>query len=360
MRTRAWFRTLVLCAIPSLAVGALAPAPARAQAAPAAPAPQAVEKAQTAPATPSPQAVEKAQALFKKGSALYAAKKYALALQEFRASYAAVPSPNSRLYIARCLNEMGDHVEAYLEFEAVADEAGARAASEPRYAKTQEAAQAERDDVAKKIALVTITVSHPEFATALRVGGNDVPPERWGKPLPIRAGQVEIVLISTAGAPDTQTLTLVAGETKDISVDAAPTPTGGGVTAEVTLGSSSSSSEVPPSPRAGLRPYAYVAGGVGLAGFALFTVTGIMANSTYSDLSSSCDGPCPPDRSDDVDAGKTQQTLANVGLIVGAVGIAAGATLFVLSVTGGEASQEQASTTHLVVGPGYAGLHGMF
>jgi hypothetical protein len=340
VRTRAWFRTLVLCAIPTF--GALAPAPARAQA---------------AAATPAPEAVEKAQALFKKGAGLYAAKKYALALAEFRASYAAVASPNSRLFVARCLSDLGEHVDAYLEFDAVAEEAAARAASEPRYVKTQETAQSERDDLAKKIALVTVAVGHPEAATSLRVGGKDVPHKGWGKPFPAKPGQVEVVLTSTAGAPATETLTLVAGEKKDVALDAASASSAGPVGGGVELGPSDGS----PSSRAGLRPYAYIAGGVGLAGFALFTVTGIMANSTYSDLSSSCSGPCPPERADDIDAGKTQQTLANIGLVVGAVGIAAGATLFVLSVTGDDASEQQGSTpTRLVVGPGYAGLHGTF
>jgi hypothetical protein len=106
-----------------------------------------------------------------------------------------------------------------------------------------------------------------------------------------------------------------------------------------------------------------VAAGVGVAGLGLFTVAGIMANSTYSDLSESCGGPCPPDRQGDVDAGKTEQTLANIGLIVGAVGLAAGATLFVLSVTGGESEptdEGSAPSSQLVVGPGYAGLRSSF
>lgn len=351
---RTWIRTLVLCAAPSLtlgALGALTVTPAHAQ---------------PAAATPAPDAVEKAQALFKKGHTLYEAKKYNQAVVEFRASYAAVPSPNSRLYIARSLRQMGELRDAYLEFDAVVEEAAAKAATEARYAKTQEQATVERDELTGKIAMVTVTVAHPESAGTLQIGGKEVPRERWGKPFPATPGPVEVVLTSKAGAPVQENLTLAAGDKRDVTLDAQP---GGGAGNGSGAGSGSGSEgddgvsieASGPSSRAGLRPYAYIAGGVGVVGLGLFTVAGLMASSTYSDLSETCGGPCPPDRQDDVDAGKTQQTLANVGLIVGAVGIAAGATLFVLSVTGGSSSEkDSASSSQLVIGPSYAGLRGHF
>jgi len=341
VRTWTWIRPLVLCAASSLAaggaLGVLTSAPAYAQ---------------PAAATPAPEAVEKAQSLFKKGNSLYEAKKYNHALEQFRASYAAVPSPNSRLYIARTLERMGELRDAYLEFEGVIEEASARAATEPRYAKTQETATAERDDLAGKIALVTVTVAHPDVASSLQIGGKDVPRARWGKPFPAAPGPVEVVVASTTGAPVRESLTLAAGDKRELTLDPQPAGTGpeGGGPIEVST----------PSPRAGLRPYAYVAGGVGLAGLGLFTVAGLMASNTYSDLSSSCSGPCPPDRQDDVDAGKTQQTLANIGLIVGGVGLVAGATLFVLSVTGGSSDEQGTTSSQIVIGPSYAGLHGTF
>ncbi|HSN97804.1 MAG TPA: hypothetical protein VLS89_05880, partial [Candidatus Nanopelagicales bacterium] len=262
------------------------------------------------------------------------------------------------LYFARTLRELGEFRDAYLEFDGTAEEAAARAATEERFAKTRDTAILERDQLNDKIALVTVTVAHPESAGTLQIGGKEVPKDRWGKPFPAMPGPVEVVLSSSAGAPVTQSLTLTAGEKKDVTLDALTAggaPPGGGFEAEA-------EASVPESRRA-LRPYAYIAGGVGLAGLGLFTVAGLMANGTYSDLSEACNGPCPADRQSDVDAGKTQQTLANVGLIVGAVGLAAGATLFVLSITGGEASDEQQAArprTQLLVGPAYAGVRGSF
>jgi hypothetical protein len=86
------------------------------------------------------------------------------------------------------------------------------------------------------------------------------------------------------------------------------------------------------SSRSSLRPWAYVAGGVGAAGLVTFGVFAFMAKSTYDDLNSACGGgPCPPSKNSEISSGKTQQLVANVGLGVGIVGVALGATLFVLS-----------------------------
>ncbi|XXX78529.1 tetratricopeptide repeat protein [Sorangium sp. So ce134] len=348
MRSRPWLRALLfgaasclcLCTLPAPAAGADAPA-----------------------ATPSPDAVEKAQSLFKKGATLYEGKRYALALEQFRASYAAVPSPNSRLYIARCLADLGEHTEAYLEFEQVAAEAGSRAKAEPRYAQTEQTAQLERDELARKIALVTVTVAHPDAATSLAIAGKDVPRERWGKPFPVKPGKTEVVLRTrTTSIP--QTLDLSAGEAKTVPLDAEETGAAGapdGAPALLDEGPVLPESEAP-SARAYLRPYAYAAGGVGVAGLAVFTVAGLMANGTYSDLAETCRGPCPIERKDDVDAGKAQQTVANVGIVVGAIGLVAGTTLLVLSFTGGSAGEPQRTTasTQLLVGPGFTGLRGTF
>ncbi|MGK3996887.1 tetratricopeptide repeat protein [Sorangium sp. So ce1024] len=344
MRSRPWLRALLLGATSCLCLCTL-PGPAAA--------------ADDAASTPTPDAVEKAQGLFKKGAALFESRRYALALEQFRASYAAVASPNSRLYIARCLAELGDLPEAYLEFERVAEEAAARAKTEERYAQTEQTAHLERDEIARKIALLTVTVARPESATSLTIAGKEVPRERWGKPYPVKPGKAEVVL-RTQVTSIPQTVELSAGEAKTLPIDADPSAPDGdaGLLDEGPLPPATAG----PSPRAYLRPYAYAAGGVGVAGLGVFTIAGLMANSTYSDLAESCQGPCPIDRQDDVDAGKTQKTVANVGLVIGAIGLVTGTTLFILSITGGGADEPQRSATspELLVAPGYVGLRGAF
>ncbi|KYF71736.1 tetratricopeptide repeat protein [Sorangium cellulosum] len=348
MRSRPWLRALLFGAASCLCLCTL-PGPAAA--------------ADDAASTPAPDAVEKAQSLFKKGAALFETRRYALALEQFRASYAAVASPNSRLYIARCLAELDDLTEAYLEFDGVAAEAAARAKTEPRYAQTEQTAQLERDELARKIALVTVTVARPESATSLTIAGKEVPRERWGKPYPVKPGKAEIVL-RTRITSIPQTVDLSPGEAKTLPIDADASGPPGAPDDDATLldeGSIPPALESP-SPRAYLRPYAYVAGGVGVAGLGVFTIAGLMANSSYSDLAETCRGPCPIERQDDVDAGKTQKTVANVGLVVGALGLVTGTTLFILSFTGGGSGEPQGATTspQLLVAPSYVGVRGAF
>jgi len=109
------------------------------------------------------------------------------------------------------------------------------------------------------------------------------------------------------------------------------------------------------------RAPAWIAGGVGVAGLATFAVFGILANSKYSDLEASCtDGHCPPDLEDTQSSGKAFQTVANIGLIVGAVGVATSVTLFVI---GGPAKTEPSADARLPqvrVGLGSVELKGSF
>jgi hypothetical protein len=86
-----------------------------------------------------------------------------------------------------------------------------------------------------------------------------------------------------------------------------------------------------PARRDSLPPYVAVAGGIGLAGVVVFAVAGAMNRSTYGGLQEGCPASvCAADRQAEIDRGRTEQTVANVGLVVGLVGLGAGATLFVL------------------------------
>lgn len=315
---------------------------------------------QPAAAQPSEKDIQQAQSNFKKGNDFFAMKKYALALDAFKKSYASVASPNSRLYIARSLAALGELQEAYFEFEGTIAEADARAKTEEKYAPTRDTATLERDELANKLALVTVNVASDAPDAKLLIGGKEVPRERWGKPYPVAPGSTEVVLETPSKPPIKESLTLAAGDKREVALKP-PAPAVGPSDGLAGGGSGD------PSPDTGtssggmkkLRPFAYVAGGLGVAGFATFAVAGILSNSTYSDLEETCRGPCPADRADDVSKGKTQQTIANIGLIVGAVGAAAAVPLFILSMD--KKSDDKPKTeASVVVGPSYMGIRGRF
>lgn len=296
---------------------------------------------------------KKALEVFKKAQALYKAGKYAEALPLFRESYGLTPSPNSQIYIARCLAGTGDHVGAYLEYNAIIADVDRR--NDPKYQPARDSAVTERDESAAKIALLTVEVRNPTGETRLSIGGRDIPRESWSQALPFAPGPVDVTVITPPGAPKPQSVTLKAGDKQQISVDAAPAVTGGPQNPPPGGGGGS---------RAILRPVAYAAGGLGVAGFVMFGVAGGLATAAYSDLDSKCTKSsgkrvCPSNLQGQIDSGKLDQTLANVGLVVGAVGVAAGVTFFLLS---REPKKEAAPQPQVqgVIGPSYLGLQGTF
>jgi hypothetical protein len=305
-----------------------------------------------APAAASEADTKRAVELFKKGQALEKAKKCSEALPIFRESYALVASPNSRIYIARCLAATGDHVAAYLEFEAVIADIDARA--DPKYQPTRDAAVTERDEAAGKISIVTVNVANATPDTKVSVGMKDIPSDQWGKPIAMQPGTVDVTLTKPPAPPQTQNLELTAGQRKAINLDASGTTTGGGDPTPPPTGSK---------PKF-LRPLSYALAGVGVVGMGMFAVGGALASSTFSDLDNKCSKgtgtrSCPSTTQSQIDEGKVQKDIANVGLIIGAVGLATGVTLFIVSRDSSK-KEEPKTEVQAVVGPSYLGVQGSF
>ncbi len=308
--------------------------------------------AKAASAAASEDAAKKATAYYVKGSELFKAKKLALALEQFRLSYAAVASPNSHLYVARCLAAMGDSRAAYAEFDKVIDEAAERGKTEDKYLPTRDTARLERDELLSKVALVTISVAHPGPTTIVRVGNTEVPREQWDKPFAVTPGLVEAQISAGDRMITSKSDTINAGQSRTLVLDAAAAPT-------VAVGGTGVTDPGTKSSRSALFPAGIVVGAVGIGGLILFAVEGAASQSTFSTLEKACgSSPCPASFADQISSGKTQQTLANVGLVVGAVGVAAGATMVVLSMR--KSKSAPAPSTSLVVGPGYLGANGTF
>jgi hypothetical protein len=302
------------------------------------------------PATATPVQREQAQARFARGKELLGKKQYEAALAEFRASHEIVASPNTRLELARCLRAMGKLVAAYAELGRAAVEAKELVGQDNRYQRAFDSASSERAEIEPQLGFATLTIQNATDDTKVIVGGEELRRAAWGEPTPIVAGDTEVAVETSGHATVKRTLTLAAGQKTSLAIDAlsgdpAPAPPAPPVAPPAEGGASP------------LRVAAYVAGGVGVAGLATFTIAGLMAHSTYDDLNRACQGgPCPPDKTGEISSGKTQQTIANVGLIVGIAGVAAGVTLFVLS----PSKASPGPTTGVVMAPGWLGVHGRF
>jgi hypothetical protein len=303
------------------------------------------------PGRASPVKREQAQTRFERGKKLFADKKYGEALEEFRASFDLVASPNTHLFMARCLRETGKLVEAYVEFGRAAIEAKELAVEDSRYAKAGESAVAERNELAKRLGFVTITVENARDATTLKVAGEEVRRAGWGEPVPALPGNVEISVETPPSAPVVRTIAIAAGAKESVTIDASA------ATAPTTAGPVTTRPDDVAGRRRTARTIAYVTGAIGVVGLATFTIAGLSARSTFNSLQDQCKGPCPPSRQSDIDSGQTKQTIANVGLVIGIVGLATGTTLFLL---GGDPSKPEAPHTALSIGPGTLSLQGSF
>ncbi len=247
------------------------------------------------------------------------------ALAGFQESYNAVASPNSHLMVCRELVALGRHAEAYAEYEKTIAEANAAASIDKKYEQTSEAAKKELEDIRSKVALVSITGAKP--GAPLKVRGREIPESDWGKPIPVMPGMVQVEQGGVTKEVDAQ-----AGGSA--SVDLAPAAAAGpseGSGGEGEGGFQTDSKDW------NTRTWAYVAGGVGAAGLVTFGVFGLLNNSKHSKLQDECSGgTCPKSLESDADSGRTYQTVANVGLVVGVVGLGAGTVLYLMSDDGGE------------------------
>ena len=300
---------------------------------------------------------EGAQKTFDAASKLYDGKHFEQALTAFRASYQILSSPNSHLMVARCLRELGRNVDAYREFEAVRVEAEQKG---ERYESANRAAREEGDEVKQRVALLTIRVTDPPEGLVVKVGGTPVEAGKLGTPLPMDPGNAVITAEAPNGASAHAEVALAAGAAPEVTLTLAM-PEAPQQPAVVAESPKVSTSPPPESHASSLRPWAYVSGGVGVAGLATFAIFGSMSNSKYSSLKSDCAaGQCPPGRQSDIDAGKRDQLIANVGLALGVVGVGLGTTLFILSSGSKSESTPTAGTVHVDVGLGSVAMDGVF
>ena len=102
---------------------------------------------------------------------------------------------------------------------------------------------------------------------------------------------------------------------------------------------------------------AWAAFGVGGAGLTLGVVAGLVAGGKHSTLAGECDGntnTCAPQYAGDLDAFHTWRTVSTIGYVVGALGVAGGATLWLT------APNARSNAAHVWLGPASAGIAGRF
>lgn len=278
---------------------------------------------------------KRASEAFQAGDAAFDILKYAEALEHFRRSYEAVQSPNSRLMVARCLLEIGRLDEAYDEYSGVISDAS----ESEDYEAAGKTAEKERAALLNRLAWLELDLKGVPKGAKVEIGGRPKETRDLKAPIALTPGLSVVTATTEDGkkavahvhvaAGRKATVVLVLGKT--ITVGTPPPPEETEEASAPEPEETEATSPQPEQKRASLKPWAYVAGGVGLAGGGAFAAFGILSGSHYKNLEGACaDGACPAESQDDIDKGKQYQLFANIGLGVGVAGVATSVLLFIL------------------------------
>jgi hypothetical protein len=205
---------------------------------------------------------------------------------------------------------------------------------------------------------------------SVKIDGREVPGALGGAPIPLDPGRHELIAESPGRPSVSRVIVAQQGVqnrtvTLEFGVSEPATP------ADVTVDTGGGGSE--------LRPYAYVAWGVGAVGLGMFAVLGTLGRADERGLKDDCPratpdptlvgpGICLKARSDDRKSIYEREfVLADIGLVTGIVGAAAGTVLFILAATessDGAAADVGPAALQLDVAPapggGYATVSGAF
>jgi len=270
------------------------------------------------------------------------------ALVLLQKSYALVDSPNSRLVMARTLVRLGRYPEAFEELEGVIETASLLAQAQAKYQRTVESATAELTEVKSRVAIVRLRSDGV-------VKVNDVPldGDAAARLLVLLPGRTRFRLELASGARVEKELDLQGGQDVEVELhvpaaevaepaEPAPQPTERVVVMQDANAISRDT-------------LGYVSVGAGAVGFLGFTIFGIAANSEASTLAEQCVGySCPESLAAVAERGRSFQTVANVGLGVGIVGVAAATYFFWPRISAGLLEADVA------VGPGNVSVRGRF
>ena len=264
------------------------------------------------------------KAKFAEALKLYKSGKPTEALPLFRDLAKATRSPNAELYVGYCLSDLGKRLDAYDAFTATLRNIAER--PDARYDSTREAAEGQLALLNVRLSKIVITVVEPPPGFAVTLDGAAVEEKSLGSSIVVEPGAHQVDAVGTGMKPVHMEMSLDAGQLKTVNLVLKPAEDDKSRAAGAPPPASA-----PPAARP-VRTAGYVAGAAGIVGLGVFTVAGLMAKSTYDTLSRECGAAGCSDAAhrSDIDRGKSLQTVANVGLVVGLVGVAAGSTLILI------------------------------
>jgi hypothetical protein len=297
-----------------------------------------------------------ARTLAQEGQHALETKNYTMAIDKFSRADSLVHAPTLLLGLARAQVGAMKLVEAQENYNRIIRE-GVAPGAPKSWSKAVDDANKEVGAISPRIPWVTITVLGPSSPEVV-IDSTPVPHASLGVKRAINPGTHKIKFSAEGYLPQEKSVVLTEGQSLSVNVelDQAPEtapPPDKKAPAAVAVDTSASSGS-----GEWRRTVAYVAFGVGGASLIVGGVAGGLAIAKHSQLADACPDPnnCDASQRANIDSYRRLGTIADVGFIVGGVGLAAGVVLLV--------TQPKEPTTGTKVTPyiglGSAGVTGVF
>ncbi len=286
-----------------------------------------------------------ADALFDSARTAMAKGDFDRACEQFRASDKLDPAPGTELNLADCEEKRGRLASAWELFRTVEEKLNP---SDERLPVAHGRAHA----LEARVPRVTLTLGpNAPSGSTVRDGNVELGAAAFGIALPMDPGAHELVVAAPGFAPRSFKIQLAAGENRAVVV------LPGAAIGQPAVGASagavrpSSPLQEVSSSHANTRTLGFVLGGVGVAGLGVGAIAGAMTLSKKNAVDAGChpDKSCSSAALDAAHAGHTLQIVSNVGWVVGAAALAAGAYFLISS---GPSSKP---STALAVAPNVGG-----
>jgi hypothetical protein len=203
-----------------------------------------------------------------------------------------------------------------------------------------------------------------------------------GVALPVDPGEHVVVTRATGGAEREQRVSVALGEAQRGELELtpagslaapAPSPTAepGTDTAEASAaplaadaGAAPESSDQPPRSGSSQRTWGWIVSGVGAAGVAVGSVTGVLVLLKKGTVNEECDGQeCSPTGKAAADSGKQLGLISDIGFAVGAAGLVGGVVLLLTAPKSAPPAPSARRLEPLLLGDrsgAWAGVRGTF
>ena len=272
-----------------------------------------------------------AQTQFDYGLAEMEAGRFASGCPALAESYRIDPHPGVLFTLAECENKWGKIASAFTHYEAYIDLFAHMSDEQKAHQRGRDRIAAAQRDALRPV-LPQLAIALPAGApagTTVTRDGDPLGAPSLGVALPVDPGEHLIVAKTPDGVRHETRVTLERGQRRNVVLDltATPTPTPTSTPTPTPTPTSTSTSTSNP-----VRTWAWIAGGIGLAGIAVGSIAGAVVMNDASTIHSQCqpDQSCSPSGLSAASQSRTFGAISDVGFAVGGAGLITSLVLFLL------------------------------